>query len=116
MEYLEYIYNKNAGIGKLRYIGLKNVSGNYVLFLDSDDFWSEGLLSNLSNRLDNYKDIDILRFNANRIEYKQTTQYELNKYKMQELSSVKSKEFFQIAEKFNIEIGPLWLYCYNANT
>lgn len=111
---IKYLYNKKAKIGKLRNIGIKQVSGDYILFLDSDDFFCDGLIALLNKKLDEYGGIDIVRFNANRIELKETTEYEINKYKLQETPPVSPKEFFKIAKTINCEIGPLWLYCYRA--
>ena len=111
---IKYLYDKKAKIGRLRNIGIKYVSGDYILFLDSDDFFCDGLIKLLNKKLDEYSGIDIIRFNANRIELKETTEYEINKYKLQEISPVSPKEFFKIAKTINCEIGPLWLYCYRA--
>lgn len=111
----KYLYDKNAGIGKLRNIGLANISGDYFLFLDSDDFYNPDLIKTLYKYIKKNKDVDIVRFNASRIEYKKTTTYELNKYKMQELKPSSPKKFFEVALEKKIEIGPLWLYCYNSN-
>lgn len=46
---------KNGGTGRARNIGLKNMNGNYVTFVDSDDFVDEKYLEVLYNNIKKYK-------------------------------------------------------------
>ena len=52
----------SKGAGRARNVGLKHAEGKWLLFADSDDFYSEGFIE----VLDKYKDsdIDALYFNA----------------------------------------------------
>ena len=105
-----------GGVGQARNVGINNITGDYVLFLDSDDFFLDGLFDTLNERLlSDLKNIDIVRFNAKKIVYSETSEYELNKYFMTEIPKTPTKEMFILFNKYNIEFGPLWLYCYNTH-
>lgn len=46
-----YIYKENGGLSSARNIGIKNSTGNYITFIDSDDYISEEYLEVLYNSL-----------------------------------------------------------------
>ena len=52
--------SSNLGAGKSRNVGLKNAKGEYVLFLDSDDWWDKARLDYLSNYLTKNKSKNFL--------------------------------------------------------
>lgn len=53
---------ENVGLGRARNAGLEQASGDYVLFLDSDDHYTPGLLEAVAARLGAAGDPDILVF------------------------------------------------------
>jgi CDP-glycerol glycerophosphotransferase (TagB/SpsB family) len=53
---------QNVGLGRARNAGLPHATGDYVLFLDSDDRYTPGLLRAVADRLDETRDPDILVF------------------------------------------------------
>lgn len=61
-----YIKQKNQGVSVARNKGLKAASGDYVIFLDSDDILSKDLLSESYAFFETNKDVDIVAF---KIEY-----------------------------------------------
>jgi glycosyltransferase involved in cell wall biosynthesis len=53
-------HNENLGAGWARYNGIKAATGDYITFLDSDDFYDLDYLENVNNYFNDYSDIDIL--------------------------------------------------------
>ena len=66
------IHQDNQGLGGARNTGLKHASGDYILFLDSDDRLRQDALQTLSKSLN---DEDLLCFNGQRF-FDETGEYE----------------------------------------
>lgn len=68
MEYQEknnniiIINNSNHGVSYSRNIGVKNATGDYITFLDADDYYDEDCLSVIDNYLKKDR-VDFLRYN-----------------------------------------------------
>ena len=56
------IHISNHGVSYARNIGVNMACGDYILFMDSDDKYEEGILSRLSQILNIYPDVDVLCF------------------------------------------------------
>lgn len=59
---VKVISQENKGIAQTRNIGLENITGDYVLFIDSDDFFSKKLVELLVKDINDYKNVDIVEF------------------------------------------------------
>lgn len=58
---IKVLHKKNGGQASARNIGLDLASGEYILFLDSDDYWEgEGFLSEISDKISNKCDVCFL--------------------------------------------------------
>ncbi len=58
---VRYFHQPNAGPGAARNRGIRDVSGDYIAFLDVDDLWPEKNLEMLMNHLQQNPKLDIVR-------------------------------------------------------
>lgn len=60
---LKYIFQKNRGVSSARNLGLTLAQGDYIMFLDSDDFWENDKIEKQLGILQNNQNIDFLGAN-----------------------------------------------------
>lgn len=58
---LRVLHQVNGGLSAARNAGLKAAKGEYVCFVDSDDYWEENMLGALMEQVEREK-LDVLRF------------------------------------------------------
>lgn len=64
---IKVIHKENGGLSDARNVGVANATGEYILFLDGDDYWIEPcFLENLSLRIEKYH-ADVLCFNFQKV-------------------------------------------------
>ena len=60
-ENIRVIHQQNGGLSAARNAGLKAAEGEYICFVDSDDYWEENVLGGLMEQVEREK-LDVLRF------------------------------------------------------
>ena len=65
-EVVRTIHQENGGLSSARNTGIKESKGDYLLFVDGDDFWSNPeFLHTLSENIENYQS-DVIVFSYNK--------------------------------------------------
>lgn len=101
---IKVIHQTNAGLSAARNTGIKNSSGDYIVFLDSDDYWkSNDVLSEINERL-TMTDCDVLSF-----DYIKIRNNSLGKSYFENISCspMETKDF---SIKYQVDSG-VWIAC-----
>lgn len=69
-ERLVVLHNENRGVSYARNLGIDIASGNYIMFMDSDDEYAKGAFAKIANELNRHRETDILCYGYRQIVYK----------------------------------------------
>ena len=100
------IYAENTGLSKARNIGVNKASGEYILFLDGDDFYQSNCLEILNNNLES--NLDLLRFQVQDVIDDKIIQHNETSF-----NSMNGINAFDIIIKYHY-VENAWCYCYNT--
>ena len=64
-EIISYYSKENTGVADTRNFGIEKAKGDYIMFLDSDDYIDEALFSHLETYVN--QDIDLIKFKLQRV-------------------------------------------------
>lgn len=95
---IKYFKNKNQGIGKTRNLGIEKSSGKYIMFLDSDDYFSNDACEILYKEAEKEK-ADLIVFDYYRVE-----KGNLNEVKIESFNATNIKDDPNLLLKVNL--GP----------
>ena len=105
-----FAYHKeNGGLSDARNYGMDRAKGNYILFIDSDDWVDEKLLISLHNHL-NKSNVDILKFGFQKM---QEGNYKNTFFSYFNIGVYDSRQIEETILPYTI--GPKRLFCYEQN-
>ena len=98
------INQENQGLSVARNRGVKEASGDYLIFLDSDDYWEKDLLKELTKSIKN--DPDLIRFQIKQIDENNNSV----DYKEKGFRGLSCEAAFNKIVKFHF-VENAWAYC-----
>lgn len=92
---VKIITQKNKGLSAARNKGAQHATGEYLIFLDSDDYWEKDLLKEINKSLKNNP--DIVRFQIKEVYENETSK----EYKEQPFQDKSGEEAFELICKYH---------------
>lgn len=113
-DYIKLILQENGGVSAARNRGLQEISGDYIYFLDSDDYLEPDAMEECYQRAMKSK-ADIVTFDTKPFLDTESVPYTLQVYKrsLKENYVYKGSEAFSYMEKQAEYYPPVWLYFYS---
>ena len=100
---VKVINQKNQGLSVARNNGVKAATGDYLIFLDSDDYWKPKLLEKINKSLDNNP--DIVRFQIQNVDENN----KITKYSEETFKGLNGVEAFNKIVKYHF-VENAWCY------
>ena len=105
---IKLINKTNGGLSDARNKGVNKATGNYIIFIDSDDYWDKDLLKEINKSLDNNP--DVVRFQIRTIdENNKSTDYSESVFK-----NKSGEEAFNIITGYHF-VENAWAYAVNRD-
>lgn len=96
---IRVFHKKNEGVGIARNTGIDNASGQWILFLDSDDYIDQGYLKKGVNEINNNENLDAVIF-PNRKDNKETGESVIIDNILKNDCQIDSNQMFHSSELF----------------
>lgn len=123
---IKVIHKENGGLGYARNTGIENASGEYIFFIDSDDYIDSDLLFDVAKKIEKYGKVDILCYGHRKINTQNISYYEMcpntpkEFYEGEEIQSFLLPEFLgkspYIKEGYGINTLSAWVMAFRNET
>lgn len=100
---VKIIKTEHVSVSEARNVGVKHTKGEYLIFLDSDDYWDKDLLNEINKSLDNNP--DLVRFQVRTV----TDTGEITDYNEKIFKDLSGKQAFDEICKFHF-VESVWCY------
>ena len=100
---VKIVKTKHVSVSEARNIGVKHTKGDYLIFLDSDDYWDKNVLKEVSKSLKN--DPDVVRFQVRTV----TDTGEKTDFKEETFEGITGEEAFERITRFHF-VESVWCY------
>lgn len=87
IEWKCFSHDRNRGLSAARNTGMHAASGEYILFLDSDDEFAPGAIAKLSSLAENYPGVDVVQGNLLILPDSADRRFDIRKYKYPEYTA-----------------------------
>lgn len=102
---------KNAGVGTARNRGIENANGEYIVFVDADDIIKEDLLEKLATYIEQFDNIDLIRYQCKVVHYRPVREPEKLNYHSDIEKLMSGNEALKKWAIPNKRFAVSWLYC-----
>lgn len=107
---IKYFKKENGGLSDARNFGVKYATGDYICFLDSDDYIDERLFSNLGKYLNS--DYDMIKYKLIKVDENYNQIESINGPVFENKTG---EEAFNILYGKDVMLQPAWLYLYKKS-
>lgn len=109
---IKYYSKKNEGLLLTRRFSLKHASGEYILFLDSDDYWDSNLLSTINATIENHPGVDMVLYRYRRVSDLGIVKYEdVGLFPDNYIFDIHNKNEFLLKFVASSRLNALWCKC-----
>lgn len=109
-ERIKYFYQKNKGLSAARNNGLQKANGEYIIFLDGDDFWIKSNFLEELIKIINIENPDCIFFKSIKF-YKKLDEINKNNFDYSLINGKSPKEIFRMLNLFKQPIACAWNKC-----